>query len=141
MSARSDALNKLKEIFKTLHNSRYYVKRGVVAWAGFDFQKYAHAVSIQVDEIAPWMPMPTMSLSIEMATLIPEMSTDPEIDDTTNEDMIDDCIEALNAWERLKMQNGDPYIIKMERLGVRAIEFHDATLRVQGIILTVNVST
>lgn len=139
--SRAAALNKLKELFKTHKNGQYAVRRGVIAWSGFDFSKTKFAVSIQVDESTPMIAMPMSTISIELATLIPDDSNDPEVDDLTLETLESDCIEVIRAWERAKLPNGDPYVIKLEQHSARSVEFYDATLRVQGVIFTVNVST
>lgn len=141
MSSRGAALTKLASILREQRNARYYVKRGVIAWASHDFNSKPWAASIQVDEFAPWgkNSLTDISLTLEMATTIKDVN-DVEIDDVAIDTMTEDGLAALEALDRARDSDGCPYITKLERLGARVIEFHDASLRVQGVILSVNVS-
>lgn len=143
MTPLTSALKKLADSFKALNNGKYFVRRGAIMWAGFNFEANPYAVSIQLDEAALFNNnagfKPT-KISIELATALNDNNpVEPEIDDDAIEGLITDTQDALTAWTSARDSNGDPYVIKLERLSASAVEFHDPVLRVQGIVVSLNV--
>ena len=138
----SDAMSKLADCFRAISSRRYFVKRGAILWASFPFTEHPFAVSIQVDEVKFLFPtgMIPAAISIEVATRIEETQESiPELDDDTIQALIDDTREALSAWLNARDTGGNPFVLKLKTKEASAIEFHDPSILVQGIVVTLNI--
>lgn len=144
MSGLTDALKGLVSAFKSVNSGRYTVRRGALNWAAFPFETHPYAVSIQVDETALFSPtgIYPSKISIEVATAMPdEAPTDSQIDDDAMDTLVTDSRSALISWIGARNASGDPLVLKVERLSANVVEFHDASLNVQGIVISLNIDT
>lgn len=141
MSARSNFIKTIRASAEARGNKRYFVKRGVINWATFNFASHQFAMSMLIEDTTFMRVngMQEMTFSLEAATVIPDSTEQPEIDDGIIDILIED-MEAIFAEARVKVDaHGDSVALGVDTESARIVEFHDSALRVQGIIATVIV--
>lgn len=143
MSARKDVTDKIKALAKSVRNSAYFVKRGYINWATFDFTSYPRAISILVDEerlLRDTKGFADARISLEIFTKIPPSTDPPQIDDGVLDELIDDARWIVEQLEQARNAQGDPVVFKISRNTSALVESHDATLEVQGIVAIIRVT-
>lgn len=141
MSARKKFVDSVKSAALAVRNNRYFVKRGVINWATFDFDKHTFAMSLLCDDMTfmKQSGIQEMNFSIEAATSIPDSTKQPEIDDGVLDSMIEDIETILNQTRASVDTNHDNISLMVDTESARIVEFHDSALRVQGIVATIVV--
>jgi hypothetical protein len=145
MSARKDLLLTLKDAAKAVRNQSYFVKRGVINWASFNFGKYPLACSIQMDEstlLFPGLGMNEAKVTMEMFTYLPDMASDEsaEIDDQAMDNLVEDAAAIIDVLLLKKNTEGDPVVFKIDRTTSRIVEAHDTASKVQGVVVMLDVT-
>lgn len=140
-SARRVVLDTAKEAAQNMRNQDYFVKRGQIHWAQFDFETRALAVAIICDDftiLSHRKPgVNSLQLSLEFATLI-EDGAEIEIDDQVIDNFTDDAHTILTALCTTQSEV-DNIPVSFRLFNDKAIEFHDTDKRVQGLVVLVTV--
>lgn len=130
-------LDKLRELCKALRGGSYFIKRGPINWAEFPFDRYPRAISILVDEqsFISNNGIQRAQMSIEVAGAMPSPKDNPEVDDGLLDEFFEDVsIVLLNLREAKQGKGQDPVVFDVSS-DATATEFHDSTLKVQGIMV------
>jgi len=135
-SDRQLVVDRLRSFWSKLRNGRYYVRRGAINWAAFDFGKHRFAVAILVDDCTLFgRPFNTMTLAFEVFTVLP---TSPEdMDDKVLDEFFEDVRDAVRDLQIAKNSQGDALVTKYDASAENAIESHDADKGVQGLVASV----
>jgi hypothetical protein len=138
VSARKNIMDALVFYAKAVRNKRYHVKRGAIAWEDHDFDGREFAIAVMVDDCTILNPrgMNEAKIGIEIATKMPGTTEDPQIDDGTLDLLIEDAEFILENTKRKQDSQGDNVLLKLT--GANVTEFHDAAIRVQGIVVSFN---
>jgi hypothetical protein len=144
-SSRSKLTKFLQDQFLLVSNSRYkFVKRGPVDWRNFPFDQYERAVSILVDRNtfqSDARGMNTMDLAIEMFAKLPSEVDPANIDDGLMDDFYEDAQHVMKLADEFKEKiKHEEYPLLFRRDQGVAVESHDATLKVQGLIVNMTVT-
>lgn len=136
----SEIMRTVLQLWREERNSRYFVHRGAINWAGFPFEKHLFAVAVLLDESPLLRDSGDMRVSFEIFTRIKPDPTKPGIDDLTLDDLREDCQNVLASLRATKRQGEDEKLI----LGIfpqPAIEAHDVdNMGVEGIIARIRFS-
>lgn len=140
-SRRNLVLTWIVERLRTLRKKKYFVKRGAISWPTFDFDSHPYAAAVMVDDSTLFAVngMNTANFSIEFATRMEAPGEEPSIDDDTLDLLFEDVEGVLGEIEGAKDSNGDVLLLEFRRTTVQVVEFHDASLRVQGVVVTFTV--
>ena len=143
MSALKDVRDALVKYAKLARNGKYFVKRGAMVWAAFDFSRHERAVAIMFDDLTILrQDKPNdAKVAIEMFCRMPKDTDDPEIDDGLLDELIEDAEWVLvKAMSETSKGSGDNVILRLDAESANVVEAHDVSKRVQGIVVTFNVS-
>lgn len=138
-SSRRRLLDKLVELFKV--RGYDFVHRGPVNWASFPFEQHKRAVAICVDTSSVFddkRGMNEMVLGIEIFAAMPKQTS--AIDDGLLDDLLDDTRSILLDLMQARGQNGDPLVFKRHPGSDTAVEAHDATKCVQGLVVNLRLT-
>jgi len=133
----------MMETFKTLakevRSGAYFAKRGAIVWAEFPWDQCGkdRAISIQVDEgslLRNDTQMLPCAVTMEMAAPMPDPAEIAEIDSDLEDEMIEDARWILSTILARTDDGGDPVVFKVDR-DAPFVEFHDASLKVQGLVV------
>lgn len=140
-SSRKDILDRLKELGRQVRQGSYFVHRGPLNWAKFNFETYPRALTILVDESNPFAPQfQNMSISFEMFCRMPEEVSKDLTDDSVLDELVEDAQWILSELTRSVNGDGDNLVLKLDSKTSTALEVHDADLGVQGIIILFNLT-
>lgn len=130
-------LDTLKELCKKLRGGSYFVKRGPINWAEFPFEKYPRAIAILVDDqtFISSTGIQKASMSIEVAGSMPSPKDNPEVDDGLLDEFFEDVSLVLLSLREAKQGRGEDPVVFDVTADATATEFHDSTLKVQGIMV------
>lgn len=141
-SQRYQFMTRLKELASRIRNARYWVRRGAVDWASFDFSARKHAIALTVDE-GPVLPdvegRQTFKIGMELFGAMPGDSTE-SIDDLLMDELWEDAGQLLEQLIQESDERGDSLALKLVASSTKGIETHDAGLQVEGLIVTFTVS-
>lgn len=143
MSARSDIFRTIKETVKELRGGKYFVIRGALDWANFPFNRWDYACAILMDETTIRKECNEMTLTLEMGTAMdppPEENQLPEINDDKLDHLIEDASSVVLELVQKINNSGDNEALGVKENKINAVEFYDATKRVQGIIVPIPIS-
>lgn len=141
MSARKVVADTLKVLCKRQRGRRYFVKRGVIEWATFDFGAHPRAIGIMFDEIEILREsgMYDAQVTLEMGVALPSAQEPVEVDDGLLDELIEDAEEILKALQQAANGSTEPVIFKLATQTARVREWHDVDLRVQGVVASVTI--
>lgn len=128
---------------KTVRNGRYHARRGAVNWAAFDFDAHPHAIAVVFDEVSLFPDARAMfriDATLEIFTRFGGEDAPPSIDDAAMDELHEDARWILEQLFTRPAQDGDRAALGMSTINVKAVETHDADLRVQGLIVPFLVS-
>lgn len=134
----------IKDLCKEVRGGAYYVKRGVIDWRSHDFDQIPKAIAIGADEFPLFgrgdgNGFKDADLSLEVFTKLPKTGDPVGIDDGLLDELMDDMWWVIT--ELLKKRQGDfPVVFNVVKARVKAVESHDVTLGVQGIVVFLPVS-
>lgn len=140
-SARRRMTSTLSNLFLNERASAYkFVHRGPINWPAFDFAQFPRAVAILVDDCRlfrsrGWI---QATVSIEMLAALPTQSGSA-IDDGLMDEFYEDAINVLNKLAASVDESGNPIIGRLHFDTGVAIETHDATKGVQGLVVSIGV--
>lgn len=139
-SARRFLKETLKNIWLEQRGGAYRtVKRSAVNWAAFDFEgKGPRAVAIMLDETALFRKKGFFEaiLSFEVFARLPDDSD--EINEELMDEIYEDVLQVLVKAKASLNGSGFPLIGFIDPDG-KAIETHDATKRVQGLVVFLQI--
>lgn len=141
VTPRVNVLQKLVDLCQEANGGGYFVQRGPINWASFDFSESPSAISIltpQFTLLAPQFNSITITLEV-----LQKMSTDAKplkgLDDDGIERLVLDIEWVLDQLNRASDSHGDAIIVRMDRTGVTAQEISDLDWSVQGFQVTFSV--
>lgn len=138
ISAYLNVVGKMRALAEELRGRAYYVRRGAINWATFEFQKRERAVSIMVDEATMLRAMNSLKVTLEFACAIPEQV------DAMNDDMMDQFMVDFEAFADKLVKSvddkGDAVVHSLDLNTVIAVEFSDFDLQVQGLSVSFQLS-
>lgn len=106
-------------------------------WASVDWAKYKRGVAILCDDSTLFpneKGIHSMTVSIEAFTKLP--SSVEEIDESVMDQFYEDAHSVLVQLTQQKI-DGQPVIFR--RFGDNVVEAHDASLGVQGVVITISL--
>jgi hypothetical protein len=137
-SPRRVAAESLKFFASTVRGSSYYVKRGAINWANFDFEAHPRAISILFDEQSLLKEINDCRVSLEMFSRLPEVETG--IDDGLMDELFEDAEYIFRSFVNALDGQGNSVVLSADQPGVRVVEAHDANLGVQGVVVMMNIT-
>lgn len=140
MSSRQVMLETIKNELSKVRLARYYVRRGPIDWATFDFTKNPFAMSLSLAETTFMTPdgVNRGIVSIECFARMPELKDKPtEFSDATLDEMLADIEFAIRRSLQTKIK-GDNVLFLADGQSL-AIEVSDAELKVQGVVVDIEV--
>lgn len=145
LDPRGRVVQTLKNSWLATRDGAYkYVKRGPVNWAAFDFEKWPRAVAILIDESDIFSRhdeagTQEMLLSMEIMALLPDEAKE-DMDDGLLDEMYRDLRKVLTELFDAKAEDVNmPIAIQQRARSDRAVETHDATMGVQGLIAMIKI--
>lgn len=140
-SPRKVLMDTLRILADESRSGAYFVKRGAIDWATFAFASHPRAIALMADHMGLLQVdgMRPVSVGIEMAARMPETTDPPEIDDGLMDEMIEDVEEIVYGLQSQKDDRGDTVAFRVDPRESSIREFHDVSLRVQGIVAQFNV--
>lgn len=143
MSSRRALMEALTEQAKAVRNGSYFVKRGAIDWADFEFVNHPAAISVQLVShqllASGRTGLREGLVAIEIFRRMPEGQARPEIDDALMDQIQDDAESIVDGLIASLDAQGDAVVIKVERDSSSVEEAHDVTLGVQGVVCTLRV--
>lgn len=139
MTARKTVLDTIRTNAEKVGNQRYFVKRGAINWPSFNFDEHGSAIAIIVEEETLYGQIKNLKVSLEVATKMPRGEEHPSIDDGLIDEIHSDLVWIINQLIAAKDKNQDRVITKIDQNQMRAIEFHDPDMLVQGVMVQMNI--
>lgn len=139
-SPRKIVLDTLRGFCQQVRGGVYFVKRGPIDWATFPFNQHSRAISILVDDQSLFLDINVASLTLEFGAQLRSVSDDPGLDDGLMDELTDDAEWVVRSLIDSSNSQGDAVVLRTDLKESRAIEFHDAQLMVQGIVVNFEVS-
>lgn len=143
MIGRTIFMRALREVAQQLSGGKYFVKRGYINWATWNFDGYPRALSIMLDEHQFLTTDGTTEATVSFECFM-RVDTSPEvmeIDDASLEEIITYLASILDQLEQERMREDPAYPVafSIKRNSARAVEAHDAEMRIQGVTATFEV--
>jgi hypothetical protein len=138
ISAYLNVVKAMKTLAEELRGRVYYVRRGAINWATFDFQKKALAIAIMVDEASMLRSMNTLKVTFEFACAIPEHVD--AVDDSVMDQFMVDFDTVADKLVKSVDDRGDAIVHSLDLNNVIAVEFSDFDLQVQGLSVSFQLS-
>lgn len=136
-SGRRIFLDALKVACKKVRNGKYFVKRGVIPWAGFPFDRYERAISIQMDESDINKEALEAKGVLDFGTVMHDDPQLPSIDDGLMDEFFDDAVAIYEAVAAANPDGaGQPF--RYLHFG-KVAEQSDTDLKFQGILVPFTV--
>lgn len=135
-------LQQLCALLRAQRSARYFVKRGYLEWTAHDYVAHPYPVAVMVDAERPGSIGDTVAaLSLVAATKIPQHGV-VELDDEVLQDLLDDLRGALQQLEHAEptLTADGPVVFRLDWEGASSHEWHDTDLRLQGVVLLIQVS-
>lgn len=120
---------------------KYFFKRGPIDYTAWPFERYPWTLSMQIDESGMFKDINDAVLTFELSTRIADAPGDDDIqsiDDGIQDEMRGHLYYLITEMRKLVAESGDPLIIGMNHTQP-VTEFHDTSLRIQGISYTFNI--
>lgn len=136
MTGRSAMAQRMLDAWRQVRNGRYWVRRGAVNWAAFDFSKNPFAVAVMIDEATFMRPINDATVTFEVFTRIPEQGGDPLLDDEEIEKLVDDAVEVILLGSAFDQ---GPFRYEPLENSARVVECSDSSLGVQGVVISFDV--
>lgn len=147
MSSRSDFLKRLKTLAEERISEREgestFVKRGAVNWNTFNWESYSRGLAIMMDDSSLWPGVQGFregNLTFEYFAKMPDQEGTPEIDDDLQDELIEDVLYIASQIVNETNRSGQPIVTRTDRKAARIIEAHDVDLKVQGVVVTINLN-
>ena len=138
---RTIFMTRLKEVALRVAGGKYFVKRGYINWATWNFDAHPQAMSLMLDEHQFMASQADAVISIECFTRI-KSGDAPEIDDVVLDGIVQDLAAILDQMEeeRDRQDPAYPVAFAIKRGSAKAVEAHDAEMRIQGVTATFEAS-
>lgn len=139
MTARKNVLDTIRAAAEQVGNQRYFVKRGAINWPDFNFEEHGSAIAIIVEDETIYGQMRSMKISLEVATRMARSDQEPSIDDGEIDNLHSDIVHIINELIRAKDKKQDSVATGVNQKNIRAVEFHDPGMLVQGVMVSMEV--
>jgi len=137
ISGRRLFLNALKDACQKVRGGKYFVKRGVIPWAGFPFESFSRAISIQLDTSDINKEALEGSGVLDFGTSLPGDDRYPSIDDGVMDEFYEDAVAIYEAVAASNPDGaGQPF--RYLHFG-KVAEQSDTDLKFQGILVPFTV--
>lgn len=135
ISRRKLILDKLEELCKVKRTHLYEVRRGIVDWPSFPFDRFPNVISIMTDETSFLREVNTGAFTLEIMSRLPK-GVDQSAD--VNDKFLTDAAEIFEELEMVGANNGDgdSLILRVDRTKDIAIQVAEPFLGIQGLIAT-----
>lgn len=144
MKNRTVLMTAMREIASKVRGGRYFIKRGYINWGTWSFDRFPFAMSLMLDEhdLLGADGLLNGKVSIECFMRTPEEQEQAQIDDETLEELITDVATVIERLEQARYPSDTDYpaAFAVIRKSARAVEAHDAGMRIQGVTATFDVS-
>lgn len=136
---RRELAERLLVLWRAVHNKRYYVKRGAINWTSHLWDKHPFAVSVGLDDSTFLRPQNHATVSFEIFTKLKDPSDAVNgYDEVSQDDLLDDAVQVIQGLSQAVDANGD-FIADVLPMSDNAIEAHDTSLGVQGLVINFQV--
>lgn len=125
----------LREQWRAVRGGTYFVKRGPILWADFDFEAQPRAVAILIDDHTFLRDINDANVAFELGARMPS-GREPEVDDGLLEELTDDAKWVIRQLVKGTDSVGDAVVLRLEHQSARIREWHDPDMKVQGVICT-----
>lgn len=136
-SIRCQVMAELKRLAGVARNGRYFVKRGAINWAAFDFEKHGPAIAVMMDDTTLLRPdgneFNRANLALEVFAPMPDGS-DPGIDDGLLDELLEDAESIICDVNKATTSDGQPLAFDIVTGSASAKESSDVDQRVQGVV-------
>lgn len=133
-SARKVTMDRLRALCEEVRGGVYFVKRGPIDWSSHNYDENQRAISILLDDHSFLKDINDASISLEFGGQMLRPDERPDMDDGLLDEMIDDAEWIIRSLIGSTNSQGDNIILQAKIKDARIVEFHDAQLRVQGIV-------
>lgn len=145
-SPRRNLFTFLKEEAESVRGGRYAVKRGAVNWVRWDFKASPYGIAICHDQGFLFGGTGKAgarrgTVTLEMAAKMRRYPGDQAdgFDEELVDELLDDAASIVDAAARAQNAMKQPLLIGFMRGNVTFVEFHDAQLGVQGVVVEFEV--
>lgn len=140
-SARRFLTQTLQNIWLEQRGNTYRTAhRGPINWATFDFESSPRAVAILLDECSLFRDKRGFIRAVLSFEVFAQLNDQPEeIDDGLMDELYEDIQQVMRKTQSLTDAAGNPLIAKLDTQSANAIETHDATRSVQGLVATMQI--
>lgn len=143
-SQRTRVLAKIIDLCKEAGGSRYFVRRGAVNWAEFDFNRYSAGISILTPEFTLLgVQLNSITVTLELIQSIPEgerlyRETDG-LNDEEIEGLVEDARIILLGLKAAKDESGNAIVLRIVDNRIEGQEMSNLDFSIQGVMITFTV--
>ena len=132
-----------KESALAVRNGRYFVKRGAINWTTHDYETHPHNIALMMDDFPLYAQKPIGAqpgnASMEFCGRFEDENEFKEIEEALLDEYVEDAEKIIDALLNAQYASGDPVVFRVNRETARVVEFHDMSIRVQGIVVNFTV--
>lgn len=144
VSQRTRVLALLIDLCKAAGGGRYFVRRGPINWAEFDFSRYQAGIAILTPEFTLLgTQLNSITITLELVQRIPEadrgyMETDG-LNDQEIEGLVEDARIILLSLNAAKDAQGSVTVLRIVDNRIEGQEMSNLDFSVQGVMVTFTV--
>lgn len=144
VSQRTRVLALLIDLCKAAGGGRYFVRRGPINWAEFDFSRYQAGIAILTPEFTLLgTQLNSITITLELVQRIPEadrgyMETDG-LNDQEIEGLVEDARIILLSLNAAKDAQGSVAVLRIVDNRIEGQEMSNLDFSVQGVMVTFTV--
>ena len=143
-SQRTRVLAQIIDLCKQAGGGRYFVRRGAVNWAEFDFNRYSAGISILTPEFTLLgVQLNSITVTLELIQSIPEgerlyRETDG-LNDEEIEGLVEDARIILLVLKAAKDESGNAIVLRIVDNRIEGQEMSNLDFSIQGVMITFTV--
>lgn len=143
-SQRTRVLAKVIDLCKEAGGGRYFVRRGAVNWAEFDFSRHSAGISILTPEFTLLgAQVNSITITLELVQQIPDgervyRDTDG-LNDEEIEGLVEDARIILLGLKGAKDDSGDATVLRIVDNRIEGQEMSNLDFSIQGVMVTFTV--
>jgi len=140
-SQRTRVLAQIINLCKTVGGGRYFVRRGPVNWAEFDFNRYSAGISILTPEFTLLgAQVNSITVTLELVQRLPDgerlyLDTDG-LNDEEIEGLVEDARIILIGLKSAKDSTGDSTVLRVVDNRIEGQEMANLDFSIQGVMVT-----
>lgn len=143
-SQRTRVLAKIIDLCKEAGGGRYFVRRGAVNWAEFDFNRHPAGISILTPEFTLLgAQVNSITVTLEIVQQIPDgerlyRETDG-LNDEEIEGLVEDARIIVLGLKSAKDESGDATVLRIVDNRIEGQEMSNLDFSIQGVMVTFTV--